>query len=98
MADGIDNLQDHCLVCQEPERPAGMSCGWCTTPECYQPCLPLAIQHGTPGGMGLFLPVEGGLKPLFNQTLSNAKHGVDTDGEALCYPFVGPGRTIRIGF
>src|SRR5262245_47922315 len=75
-----------------------MTFGWCTAPQGYQPCLPLAIQKGTPGGMGLFLPVEGGLQPLFDQSLSDAQHGMDTDGEALGYPCICPGMAIRIGF
>jgi hypothetical protein len=48
--------------------------------------------------MGLFLPGEGGLQPLFDQPLSDSHNGIDTDGEALGYPRIGPCRTIRIGF
>jgi hypothetical protein len=36
--------------------------------------------------MGLWLPVEGGLKPLFDNTVSDAQHGIDTDGEAVGNP------------
>jgi hypothetical protein len=50
------------------------------------------------GGMRLFLPVECSFESLFDQALSDAKHGIDTDGEALGYPLIRPGRTIRIGF
>jgi hypothetical protein len=60
-----------------------MSCGGRTAPEGYQPGLSLAIQEGPPGGLGLLLPVAGGLKPLFDQPLSDSKHGMATDGAAL---------------
>ena len=98
MADGLDHLSGHGLVGQEPERPAGMACGWGTAPQCDQPCLPLAIQQGTPGGIGRLLPVEGGLKPLCNQPLSDAKDAIDTDGAALGDSCIRPSRPIRIGF
>ena len=75
-----------------------MAFGWCTAPQGYQPCLPLAIQKGTPGGMGLWLPVKGGFKSLFDQPLSDAQLGIDADGEALGYPCICPGRAIRIRF
>jgi hypothetical protein len=45
--------------------------------------------------MGLWLPVEGGLKSLFDQPWSDAQHGIDTDGEALGDPCLCPGRAIR---
>ena len=48
--------------------------------------------------MGLLLPVECGLKPLFDKTLSDAQHSIDTDGEALGDLGIRPGRSIRIGF
>ena len=98
MADRLDNRQSHSLVGQEPERPPGMPGGWRTTPESNASCLPLTIQAGLPGGMVLFLPGEGGLQPLFDQPLSDSHNGIDTDGEALGYPRIGPCRTIRIGF
>src|SRR6266568_8439927 len=75
-----------------------MSGGWRTAPERDQPCLSLAIQEGRMGGTSLFLPVECCLELLFDQTLSDSKHGIDTDREAFCYPVISPGRTIRIGF
>jgi hypothetical protein len=48
--------------------------------------------------MRLFLPVECGVESLFDQTLSDAKHGIHTDGEALSYLLIRPGRTLHIGF
>jgi hypothetical protein len=75
-----------------------MACGWRTAPECDEPCLSRAIQEGSTGGMRLFLPVECGVESLFDQTLSDAKHGIHTDGEALSYLLIRPGRTLHIGF
>jgi hypothetical protein len=96
VAERLDKLQDDGLVGQEPERPAGLAGGWCTAPAGEQPCLPRAIQQGTPGGRGLLLPVESCLQPLLAHTLSDAKHGMDTDGAALCNPCLRPGRAIRV--
>ena len=48
--------------------------------------------------MVLLLPVECNLQPLFDQTLSDAQHGIDTDGEALGDLGIRPGKAIRIGF
>jgi hypothetical protein len=48
--------------------------------------------------MGLLLPVEGGLEALCDQALSNAMHGIDTDGEALSDLLIRPGRPICVGF
>src|SRR5262245_37695685 len=70
MADRRDNVQGHGLVGQEPQGPAGMPCGRCTAPERDQSCLALAIQAWQAGGARLFLPVESGLKTLFDQPLS----------------------------
>jgi hypothetical protein len=98
VAHGLDTLPGDCLVGQEPERPAGMACGWRTAPACDQPCLSRAIPAGRTGGRCLFLPVAGGVESLCDRTLSDAKHGIHTDGEALGYPLIRPGRTIRLGF
>src|SRR4029453_1712445 len=75
-----------------------MPCGGRTASERYQPGFCRSIQAGRTGGPLLFLPVEGGLKPLFDQTLSDPKHGIHTDGEALGDLCIRPGRPIRIGF
>ena len=75
-----------------------MPCRGRTAPERHQSGLALAIQAGRPGGALLGRPGEGGLEPLFDQTLADAKHGIDTYGEALSDLGIGPGRPIRIGF
>jgi hypothetical protein len=75
-----------------------MPCGRLTTPERDQSCLGLAIQARSAGGTLLFLPVECGLQSLFDPTLSDAKHGIDTHGEALGDLGIRPSRPIRIGF
>lgn len=98
MADRLHNVQSRSLVCQEPQGPAGMPGGRLTAPERDQSCLPLAIQARHAGGVLLLLPVERGLQPLFDPTLSDAKHGIDTHGEALSDLGIRPGRPIRIGF
>ena len=98
MADRLHNGQGYRLVGQEPQGPAGMPSGGRTAPERDQPRLALAIQAGCPGGALLGLPVERGLQPLFDQTLADAQHGIDTDGEALGDLRIRPGRPIRIGF
>jgi hypothetical protein len=98
MADRLDNFQGHGLVGEEPARPAGGPWRWRTAPEGKQPCLPLVIQPGRTGGMGLGLPVEGSLKALFDQTLADAQHGIDADREALGDPGIWPSRAIRISF
>jgi hypothetical protein len=98
MADRLHNVQSHRLVCQEPQGPAGLPCRWLTAPEREQSCLALAIQAWCAGGALLFLPVESGLQPVCDQTLSDAQHGIDTDGETLGDPGIRSSRTIRISF
>jgi hypothetical protein len=75
-----------------------MACGWRTAPEGDEPCRSRAIQEGSTGGMRLLLPVECGVESRFDHPLSDAKHGIHTDGEALSYPPIRPGSTIHIGF
>jgi hypothetical protein len=98
MADRLHNVQSPGPVCQEPQGPSGMPCGGLTASERDQSCFGLAIQARRAGGALLFLPVECGLQPLFDPTLSDAKHGIDAHGEALGDLGIRPGRPIRIGF
>src|SRR5262245_31215942 len=98
MADRLDDGQGHSLVCQEPQGPAGMACGWLTASERDQSRLPLAIEERRARWTRLFLPVESSLQPLFDQSLSDAMDGIDTDGETLGDALIRPGRAIGISF
>src|SRR5262249_39779171 len=98
MTDRLHNVQRHRLVGQEAQSPAGMPGRRRPAPECDQACLTHAIQEWRAGGALLWLPVEGGLQPVFDQTLSDAQHSINTDGEALSDLGIRPSRAIRIGF
>jgi hypothetical protein len=69
-----------------------------TAPQRDQPGFCRAIEDGRTGGPRGLLPGEGGLQCLFDQTLSDAKHGIDSDRETLGHLGIRPGRPIRIGF
>ena len=98
MAERLDPVSGHRLVCQEPPGPAGLPCGWLTAPERDPAGLALTSQARRSGGARLLLPVASGLKPWFDQTVSDPKNGLETDRTACGALCICPGRPLRIGF
>jgi len=97
MADRLNDVQGHRLVCQEPQGPAGMAGGGLTAPESAQACLPCPIAARRARGTRRLLPMARRREPLCDHALSDALDRRNAAGAARGAGRIRPSRAMGLG-